>query len=390
LLPNGKFFKVPDIIRSTPDLREWILKKKPLDVYYSTACFLAPDKVGSRTEKISENLFLYADLVFDIDFEPFCVRNIERARLQALKLLDFLKRKKIEIKYLAFSGSKGFHVVCKDPWKYAEASPLDRESKAKQFRKSLAEEISGLGIKIDSKVTVDTRRILRLPGTINSKTGLECILLSETDLALRAIQIIKKPRRINITASLIPLGNDRLVSPESKILGLNRLEARSNPPYYYSSFLSSRVIGTKLHVPIIALHTRSEKKALQKISQIQCEYGLSDFFLFRGDSLFAIGLDALQKARIAKILKKANSQNLAFFKKYGNSFVRISPKVSEKMRIVCEAPAFLFSILSENSAARPVSKSHLLFLKQCSIDVKDYPFLVGKEEFSLSHCLIEN
>src|SRR5512136_2177880 len=42
LLPNGRFFKVKDAIRSPADLQSWLVKLQPSDVYYSTSTFLDP------------------------------------------------------------------------------------------------------------------------------------------------------------------------------------------------------------------------------------------------------------------------------------------------------------------------------------------------------------
>jgi len=386
---NRRFFKVPDSIKNEKDLQKWLVSKKPMDVYYSVSKFLSPHLIGPKGEKISENLFLGSDLVFDIDFEPFCIRNLEKARRETIKLLSFIKEKNFEILYIAFSGAKGFHLVCKDPYKYDFDNPIERENKAKEYRRKLVDEILEKEIKIDPKVTVDTRRILRLPGTINSKTGLECILLDEKQLEKRAIEIIKNSRRVDINASKIRKEMTDQFHWIRKILGLHRKEVRSNSPYFYSSFLSSEVTNTKLHVPIVSFRTRNEIKAVKKLNELQETYNLSDFFLFRGDKLFAIGINALQRNRVEKILKKAESTNTHFFNKYKKAFTRIAPKVDEKMREFEKAPEFIRKVQSSNSQ-KPVSKTHLNFLNSCQIAAKKYQKQIGGEEFILSHSLIEN
>ena len=169
-LSDGRFFKVPDVIRTPADLQNWLIQKKPADVYYTVGRFLRPERLGPRSGIVSDNLFLGADLVFDIDHPPFCPENIDHARKDALRLIQWLDQACFSIRYVAFSGSKGFHVVCADPFDYPESSPLDREKSARLKRKIIADRVLDEGIPIDAKVTVDTRRILRVPGTINSKS----------------------------------------------------------------------------------------------------------------------------------------------------------------------------------------------------------------------------
>lgn len=391
VLQNNRFFKVPDCIRNETVLQKWLVLLDPLDVYYSVARFLDPQKVGPRTEKISENMFLGADLVFDIDREPFSVYKIEQARKETIKLFGFLKTKNIQTKYIAFSGAKGFHVVCTDPFEYMQENPLEREHEAKKFRQEITKEMTAQGLKFDTKVTVDTRRILRLPGTLNSKTGLLCTLLSENELRKnRASKIIKKAKPLHFGAFRIRkemTGHFMF----RKILGLHRKEARSNPPFYFSSFLSSKVIGTKLHAPFLVFNGKNKQKAIEKIESLQEIYRLSDFFLFEGKKLFAIGLDALQPKRVKKILFKAQSTNRFFFEKYKQAFVQAGPKVDEKLNEFEKAPQFVCKVKSKLvNPVHQISRPHLTFLENAHIRHSDYQKQCGKNEYTLSHALIEN
>ncbi len=389
-LPNGRFFKVPDTIRNEKILQKWLVKKNPADVYYSVAKFLSPQKVGAKTDELYKNLFLGADLVFDIDFSPFSIRKLEMARKEALKLLGFLRQKKIVVKYIAFSGAKGFHLVCIDPFEYNCESPVERENQAKKFRKEIAGQVLSDGIKIDSKVTVDTRRIIRLPGTINSKTGLECIVLHEEELQLRASKIIKKSGRVIINASAIRKEMTGKFHFLRKIFGLESIGSQIKPPYIYCSFLSSQVVGTKNHVPILIFTSLDKKKVVDAAKRIQEEYLLGDFFLFRAKKFFAVGLDCLQPRRIEKILKKAGSANFNFFKKHGRAFVQVSPVVDEKMMVTEKAPEFIALIQSPLVSRNPVSNSHLKFFQDCKIETMDYAKKAGESEYVLSHALVEN
>jgi len=205
-LEDTSFYKVKCKIRDSRDLREHLIKKAPLDVYYSTACWLNPHILGSRVEKdVLKNLMISCDLAFDIDRGGKL--KLEDARQQAIRMNEFLKSKGISVRYSAFSGSKGFHVVSDDPWndEIAEENPRKRESEAIERRKRIVQEAKEKGIIFDEKVTVDTRRIIRLPGTINSKTGSVCTVLNKKELESDIYEIIKLARRHAIITPRIPL-----------------------------------------------------------------------------------------------------------------------------------------------------------------------------------------
>lgn len=387
-LGNGRFFKVPDQIRSPEGLKKWIAMKKPLDVYYSTACWLAPQRVGRAGEKISENAFLFCDLAFDIDFSPFSIHNIEKAKKETAKMLEFLKGKKIKVKYIAFSGSKGFHILCEDPWAIEIENPIEREKDAKKRRKGLAEEIKKRGIKFDSKITVDTRRIIRVPGTINSKTGLECRVVTEEELSMPASEIIKRCRHAKVTAPRTRKGDDRQISFVRKILGLHRLGARSSPQFYYATFLSNRAIGTRLFCPIIEFKLQKKAKVKALLEKTMQTYGLRDAFLFRGRKWFALIPSALQERRIGKILKFAGSANLNSFMKYHETFTMVSPKTSPEMDGFETAPEFIEKV-SIQCPEKTVSAGHVKFLADCGIETPGYAKACGRPEYRLSHSVIE-
>ena len=77
---------------------------------------------------------------------------------------------------ISFSGNKGFHLIYRDKDRqlFCIENLLDREKAVKNNRTQLVQDILANGFEIDARVTADTRRIIRLPGTINSKTGWYC------------------------------------------------------------------------------------------------------------------------------------------------------------------------------------------------------------------------
>ena len=97
---------------------------------------------------------MYADLVFDIVGDSLARKHLTKTQRESQKLLHFIEDRGFKVKYIAFSGSKGFHVVCQDPFDIQAVSPLEREEIAKKVRKTLVEEIidssSNRGFKVIS------------------------------------------------------------------------------------------------------------------------------------------------------------------------------------------------------------------------------------------------
>ena len=125
LLPRGTFLKLQDRIRSGEVLRRWLVRYRPSDVYYSTSCWLVPENLGRRERTpISDNIFLSSDIAFDIDRSPFSMSNLELAQQDTLRMVTFCDENNLIVKYIAFSGSKGFHVVCADPRRYEDLSAV--------------------------------------------------------------------------------------------------------------------------------------------------------------------------------------------------------------------------------------------------------------------------
>lgn len=389
LLPDGGFLKVPDVIRTPKDLQRWLIEKQPLDAYYSVAKYLNPRTVGPKTHRVSDNLFLGADLVFDIDERPFTPKNMEKAKNTVLNLLAWLDGKQISVNYIAFSGSKGFHVVCQDPFLYDHENPLDREHAAKENRTAIVGELDAQGIAIDAKVTKDTRRIFRVPGTINSKTGLECTVLERADLEKPFKEILKKSRRVRVSA--FPIRKEMTVALQAfrTIGGLHRWNARSAPTHYFTSLLSSRVTGTKLHVPIIILKTRHTGFAERLLRRIQEKYRLSDVYVFQGDPVWAMTVDALQASRVQRILEAAQAQNAGFFKKHGKAFVRVAPKTDPNLETLADAPRLTATLSAPTPSHYPASHAHQAFLEQCGIVAAAFGKKAGKTEFQLRHAVMQ-
>ena len=150
----------------------------PRDVYVSTASWLNPiDLPRLRDNPEHYPVLLDHFVVFDIDVAPFSIENLKKAQSIARELMGWLEEhENLILRSASFSGSKGFHLIYDDPDREAFALPdlKEREMAVKAQRKALLNRVVEAGFEVDTKVTADTRRILRLPGSLHGSTGFAC------------------------------------------------------------------------------------------------------------------------------------------------------------------------------------------------------------------------
>jgi hypothetical protein len=381
-------------------LREYLVRKAPFDVYYSTACWLNPHRLGSRVEKdVLKNLMISCDLAFDIDRGGKF--KLEDTRQQAIRLNEFLESKGISVRYSAFSGSKGFHVVCDDPWndEITEENPKKRELEASERRKKIVQEAKREGIVFDEKVTVDTRRIIRLPGTVNSKTGLVCTILSKTELESDIYEILKLAKLQAISAPKIPLRRRVREMTHDFIMGkipglVGRMGVRLKPEDKpcYSTFVTNNIPGTRLKIPMLEFGGwRKIEEITGVIKKAQQQYGLGDVFVFGdGNRFTAFSLKAVSRRRAEKILFTTGSMNLNACKKYGCTFMRVGKTVGMNGKVTRREPE-LVRVLQSDLRGQ-ASRTHFEFLS--SLGVKTSGEKVEfcgarKEKLELVHAIIE-
>jgi DNA primase catalytic subunit len=397
-LPNGYFYKVKRKIRDSSDLREALIENEPLDVYYSVATWLNPHLLASKLDKdILKNVILSCDLAFDIDVNEE-IESLEDARSQAVALNDFLGSKGILVRYNAFSGSKGFHVVCDDPWReeITEEDPRKREASAIERRKEIVQEAKERGLLFDGKVTIDTRRIIRVPGTVHSKTGVLCTLLSKEELESDVETIFKCIETKSFFAPRISQYLREMTAPSAyKISGFTgRLGVRPEPEprICYSTFFTNNIPGTRLKIPVLEFSTWDNlEKVIAVIEEVQGKYGLGDILLF-GDSTryWAASLKAVPRRRIEKILFASGSLNLNQCKKYGCTYTRVGKSIGVEGEVVQDEPTFIKTL--ESDLRGQASRTHYEFFASLGIRFRRQHLDLcgaGKEKLELVHAIIE-
>jgi DNA primase catalytic subunit len=176
---NVRVVKIKDRITSITTLRRWLVRFAPLHAYYTTATWLDPQNLGPKDLRenspgfqFSYNVFLSQELYFDVDVAG----SLEEAKKWTLKLKECLEEEYSFRSILCvYSGNKGFHLHVYDfdlsKW-IPRVSPLPtmRELQTQEAKVRIVNDLMERGLVFDADVTIDTRRIIRLPGTINGKT----------------------------------------------------------------------------------------------------------------------------------------------------------------------------------------------------------------------------
>ena len=396
-LLDGSFYKIRHKIHDSEDLRKCLTENTPLDVYYSTATWLNPHLIASRLDKdILKNIYISCDLSFDIDVSNK-VKTLDEAKAQAIALNDFLELKGFKVRYLAFSGSKGFHIVCDDPWssKENELEPRKREMKAIVERKKLVQEAKDKQILFDEKVTVDTRRIIRLPGTINSKTGLACTLLTRTELESDIETILKLATREGFSAPRISQRWEMTAPSANKISGLlGRVGVRPRPEenICYSLYYTNNIPETLLKIAVLEFEGWTQREKLYSIiEKTQRQYRLGTIYLFGDDEKYwAVSLKAVSQRRVEKILAFSGSTNINQCRKYGCTYTRIGKSIGVEGETVQREPELIKIVESDLSGQ--VSRTHHEFFASLGIPLQEKDKILcgaGLDKLEIVHAVVE-
>ena len=155
---------------SVQKLRTYLIETAPDHVYFSSSKYKDPAAYPMEDKKKG---WVGSDLVFDIDYDHLKRPTLREAKKQSEKLMVILKDD-LGFKKLLYvdSGSRGFHVHVQDECVQKLGNPERREIadffghyKTKCGRKI----INPNWVEIDTVVTTDFTRLIRLPGSLNVK-----------------------------------------------------------------------------------------------------------------------------------------------------------------------------------------------------------------------------
>lgn len=330
-LSNGRCIKIKAQIRDELTLRKYLLKYSPIFVTYSASAFLNPIHFGpasNEKSKMDQNIFLYNDIIFDVDST-----DLNKAQNNALLVIDFMRRKGYEPESIIFSGSKGFHIKYNDYKKYDDPYPSVREKMCADERKLLVNELTSfmeknnLGNYVDSEVTRNTRGFVRVPGTINCKTGYACWPITENDLKKPVAKMLAEIPKVNETPKSL---NTDTVEPKAIMklrMTLDREQGilgQENNAF----FISSRV-NTSESVIFLRYKGKLMPEVIEEVRTLQRKYLLGNFYLFRTeikDEYYVICPEIVSNDKFKKIIKSSGCMHRKILEQYPEVFLRMSRK----------------------------------------------------------------
>lgn len=374
-------------IRSGVVLAKTNQRNTPRDMYVSTSAWLNPvDLPKIKDTKSPHPILLDHLIVFDIDIPPFSRANMEKARTAAVELLDWVEKKyDFQRVHLVFSGSKGFHLIFreKDRSLFGIEDPRKREHAVRDARKSLLEEVIAAGHPVDKGITADTRRIIRLPGSIHGSTGWKCTIIDEKLLRTPFKKWMKTlPRHPDSITMPRWARAPRIKKKKSKLADKTKPEALEPAPHT-SLELSTHVPGTKDRSAIIGWLPKSWG-SIEKTVEIAMihvnERKLGPAFFWTDQRAVLMMLPrAFPRPQAAKMCRKIGLRRTAFSIETGDHhWVRISPRQWDD--IGWEEDIEALGILGQETmdqCAAPWSAAHLEMANRLEL-----PFDIGVQDRS--------
>ena len=313
--------------------------------------------------------------MFDIDFAPLSLENLELARLTTLNLHRWIEKNyDYELMSISFSGSKGFHLFYNDPDRslFSIEDGKEREDAVRENRKKLLEEVLLAGFKVDPRITADTRRIIRLPGTIHGKTGLLCHRINIERLGTNIESWITDVPSFfdNIDIPKVAKVEPKKVNQAGKKLTKNLQQ--NNVEQSYMIEVSNHLPGTKDRTSLIFWTPYSwgtGELCLEQLEDLVKSQNLADSYIFSdGQRILFVCPEAFTRAKIVKLLNKIGmeklSKTLVTRKHY---WVRISGIMNEDGNWYNE-PKFI-SVIKGNNSKQNYSKAHLTLLTKLGLDI---------------------
>jgi hypothetical protein len=368
-------------IRSGEVLAKHSKQNTAQDMYVSTSAWLNPVNLPRIKDETSAHPVLIDHLiVFDIDIPPFSRHNMERARKATVDLLDWVEERfDFERVHVVFSGSKGFHLVYRerDRTLFSIPDPKTREHAVRDARKDLLAKVMEAGHPIDAGITADTRRIIRLPGTLHGTTGWQCTVVSEQQLRTpfkKWMNTIPRHER----AIRMPRKAKKHTSEK------NKQKTDEVVPIAHSTLeLSSHVPGTKDRNAILAWLPRSwgpAKETVNKVQKLLDEHSIGPALLWTDNEAMLMMLPrAYPREQAAKICRKLGLLRTAeSMLSNDHHWVRISPRQWEngesgrEMEAVC-----ILNRKGKQGSVTPWSAAHLELASRL-----DLPLSVGEEPCS--------
>ena len=384
---EGRWVTSKRRIRNHETLMKAIGKNFPSDLYVSTSSWLNPiDLPRLRDTEVSYPVLIDHLIVFDIDVAPLSLKNLEKAKKVAKGLHAFIiENESVEFVHATFSGSKGFHLIYKDTdrEKFGIPDPKLREETVRQERKDLLLRVLEQGFEVDERITADTRRIIRLPGSIHGKTGFQCTSIDDTQFDMPLTQLLKQIPRID-RAVIIPKKAKAIVKTPIK----EKREDVIEKEHSYMMEVSNHLPGTKDRSALLFWTPYSwgtDTKCFERLNILIEMEKLSFSALFSdGKRILFICPESITRAKVVKILNDLGMEKLSEnLKQREHYWVRISGVMNDD-GIWHNEPKFI-SIINNDNSKSIYSKAHLTLLTKLGIPIDSSQFekLAGNSEPSI-------
>ena len=389
---DGSWRKSKRRVSSIETFGKSINQDNPTDIYFSTSSWLDPVNLPRLSDETRPHPILLNHLiVFDIDFTPLSLENLEQARITTLKLHNWIEKNyAYELLAISFSGSKGFHLFYNDLDRtlFSIENAKDRENAVKAERNKLLQEVLLAGFKVDPRITADTRRIIRLPGSIHGKTGLLCHRISLETLSnsvdLWIDQVPNFYPELNIPKTAKTQVNKNKKPMEKQFSN----EQKQTTEHSYMIEVSNHLPGTKDRSALIFWTPYSwgtGTECFNRLNTLIERENLGYCAIFSdGERILFICPESITRAKVIKILTQIGLEKLAnTLEIRGHYWVRISG-VMEDDGIWHNEPNFI-SIINDKYSQATYSKSHLTLLTKLgvAVDKSQHQNLSGNSEPSI-------
>ncbi len=374
---EGRFMKLRRRIGTKQALRKVLLRYAPTSVWYSAGRFLSPENVGSIEISTAgyitaDSTIVGCDLPFDIDGD-FSIQGLEDARKRTISVINTIKNK---LKYILFTGNKGFQVVYEGK-DYIHPNPKLRDASIRLERKQKTYIVDVLNKhinRVDRDVSLNSRTIIRLPNTAR-QNGFVATLLTLKEVQMNIQYLIPKFGHVTPTSPVIPLKgkmkqkeSERLLPRRYKNMGVESL-GQAPPP---TILAVSNEIGTR---SVILLKYQERQNYMKDLTKLQKKFCFGPtIVLRRGETIYAVGVVALDKERATRIYKASKSLNKSGYLKYGKAYLRMP--VDPKFKI--ETIALLNGSVPKGSPVSSVFEKFLKYKVQEEVDRITKPMEVRK------------
>lgn len=354
-LQDGTWRKIPLRINSPKKLQRAIVKRDGGDIYFSTALWLNPEKVGPRKHKkgyvIADMLLLKNEYVIDLDADTMSLEGLEDIRKHAVKLLNVMKKKRsYKLEYINFTGAKGFQLCYVKNEKISE-NPQKRLLEAGLRRKIFKNKLP-TKIKFDVNTSMNPLLVRRVPGTINTKTGYLSTLITEEQLKKPIKELLKNIPYVTRSRPGIPLKREMTRTPRTikqRIGGVAGLAPQSTLIPCFTNETQGCVDRYTL-----ALQYHENTPYRRDLKFLQRHYKLSTVYVFKRKGYYwCLSAQTFPKLRLKKVLSRTKAMNVGQFRKLGYLMI---PVRDQKLK----------EIIKSNNPLKNASKAHTRIIKLLS------------------------